>query len=72
LAALDRFCEIPIAGLVSLKGFELLLRGEVLRPNGSEKLSGQWLAPIELSIAMGNALAQDLLSQAGPRFFSGH
>lgn len=72
LAALDGFFETPIAGLATLKGFELLLRGEVLLPNGSEKLSGQWRGPIEQCAAVGEALAQDLLSQAGPRFFSWH
>ena len=72
LAALDRFCETPIAGLATLKGFELLLRGEVLRPDGSEKLSGQWRGPIGQCAAMGDALTQGLLSLAGPRFFSWH
>ena len=70
LAALDGSCETPIAGLAILEGSELLLRGEVLRPDGSEKLSGERRGAIGRGAEMGYDLAQDLLSQAGPEFFS--
>jgi len=70
LAALDGSCETPIAGLATLEGSELLLRGEVLRPDGSEKLSGERRGAIGRGAEMGYDLAQDLLSQAGPKFFS--
>ena len=70
LAALDGSCETPIAGLAILEGSELLLRGEVLRPDGSEKLSGERRGAIGRGAEMGYDLAQDLLSQAGPKFFS--
>mgnify|MGYP006076470323 FL=1 len=70
LAALDGSCETPIAGLATLEGSELLLRGEVLRPDGSEKLSGERRGAIGRGAEMGYDLAQDLLSQAGPEFFS--
>ena len=70
LAALDGSCETPIAGLATLEGSELLLRGEVLRPDGSEKLSGERRGAVGRGAEMGYDLAQDLLSQAGPEFFS--
>ena len=70
LAALDGSCETPIAGLATLEGSELLLRGEVLRPDGSEKLSGERRGAVGRGAEMGYDLAQDLLSQAGPKFFS--
>jgi hydroxymethylbilane synthase len=70
LAALDGSCETPIAGLALIDGSNLFLRGEVLRPDGSEKLSGQRRGPIANGAEMGRDLAGDLLSQAGPEFFS--
>ena len=70
LTALDGSCETPIAGLATLEGSELLLRGEVLRPDGSEKLSGERRGAVGRGAEMGYDLAQDLLSQAGPEFFS--
>ena len=38
LAALDGSCETPIAGLALLEGGEVWLRGEILRPDGSDRL----------------------------------
>jgi hydroxymethylbilane synthase len=70
LATLDGSCETPIAALAVIEGSELLLRGEVLRPDGSEKLSGHRRGPILDGAAMGDDLAKELLSQAGPEFFS--
>ena len=70
LAALDGSCETPIAGLAVIEGSDLFLRGEVLRPDGSEKLSGQRRGLIADGADMGRDLAKDLLSQADPDFFS--
>jgi len=70
LAALDGSCETPIAALAVIEGSALLLRGEVLRPDGSEKLSGHRRGAILDGAAMGDDLANELLSQAGSEFFS--
>lgn len=70
LAGLDGSCETPIAGLAELSGDTLSLRGEVLRPDGSERLTGSRTGPAADGAAMGADLAQELLSQAGPDFFS--
>ena len=70
LKELDGSCETPIAGLAVLNGTELFLRGEVLRPDGTEKLAGERHGPITDATEMGQDLARDLYSQAGPEFFT--
>ena len=70
LKELDGSCETPIAGLSVLNGTELFLRGEVLRPDGTEKLAGERRGSIEEATEMGRDLAQELHSQAGPDFFT--
>ena len=69
LAALDGSCETPIAGLAELDGATLRLRGEVLRPDGSEALSDDQTAPIEDGPELGREMAVKLLEQGGPGFF---
>lgn len=69
LEALDGSCETPIAGLAELDGGTLHLRGEILRPDGSEVLRDARSAPIEDGAELGRAMAADLLAKAGPGFF---
>lgn len=69
LLALDGSCETPIAGLAELDGGTLHLRGEVLRPDGSEALNDATSCPIEDGAAAGTEMAKKLLGQAGPEFF---
>ena len=69
LAALDGSCETPIAGLAELSGGTLRLRGEVLRPDGSEAISDDQSAPIEDGAALGCEMATGLLAQTTPGFF---
>ena len=69
LAALDGSCETPIAGLAELDGGSIRLRGEILRPDGSESLEDEATAPIEDGAALGAELAQGLLARAGEGFF---
>ncbi|MFZ8875350.1 MAG: hydroxymethylbilane synthase, partial [Paracoccaceae bacterium] len=47
LKELDGSCETPIAGLAELQGGQIHLRGEVLRPDGSEAINDHATAPIE-------------------------
>ncbi|KPA21018.1 Porphobilinogen deaminase [Shimia sp. SK013] len=70
LAALDGSCETPIAGLAELDGSTLRLRGEVLRPDGSESITDDRTAPIEDGAELGEAMARDVLAQAGDGFFA--
>lgn len=69
LAALDGSCQTPIAGLAELDGETLWLRGEILATDGSVSYSGARKGPIADGAAMGQALARELLAQAGPGFF---
>ena len=72
LLTLDGSCETPIAGLATLDSGTIKLRGEVLRPDGSEALSDMVSGPIEDGAAMGEALAKTLLDRAGAGFFDWH
>ena len=69
LLELDGSCETPIAGLAELDGATLHLRGEVLRPDGSEAISDAMSCPIEDGAKAGIEMAKKLLAQAGPDFF---
>lgn len=69
LEALDGSCETPIAGLADLDGAELFLRGEVLRPDGSEALNEAVRCPVEDGAEAGRAMAHSLLDRAGDGFF---
>ncbi|MBR9650794.1 hydroxymethylbilane synthase [Thalassovita aquimarina] len=70
LAALDGSCETPIAGLAELSGGTLRLRGEVLRPDGSEVIAEDRSCAIEDGAELGRQMAKDMLAKAGPDFFS--
>jgi hydroxymethylbilane synthase len=69
LTALDGSCETPIAGLAELDNGQLRLRGEVLRPDGSEAITDDRTCPIADGADLGREMAQMLLTQAGPGFF---
>lgn len=70
LAALDGSCETPIAGLAEISGDTLRLRGEVLRPDGSEVIREDRSCAIADGPALARQMAADMLAQAGPDFFS--
>lgn len=72
LAELDGSCETPIAGLAELNGGTLRLRGEVLRPDGSESIADDASAPIQDGAELGRNMARKLLDQAGSGFFDWH
>lgn len=69
LARLDGSCQTPIAGLALLAEGGLWLRGEILRPDGSEAVAGEIRGASGDGAALGRALAEDLLGRAGPGFF---
>ncbi len=69
LAGLDGSCETPIAGLAEIDGSMLRLRGEILRPDGSEVLSEDRSAPIAEAAKLGADMARDLRARAGDGFF---
>jgi hydroxymethylbilane synthase len=69
LAALDGSCETPIAGLALHDGGGLWLRGEILRPDGSEVIAGTRRMAVSDAAAAGADLARELLAQAPAGFF---
>lgn len=70
LAGLDGSCQTPIAGLAELDGDRLRLRGEIIRPDGSESLSHAVEGPAGDGPAMGAEVAAVLRGRAGPGFFA--
>lgn len=70
LLRLDGSCETPIAGLALLDGDSLWLRGEVLRPDGTEVITAERRGAALDGAAMGHDLAEELLGRAGPNFFA--
>ncbi|WP_395540854.1 hydroxymethylbilane synthase [Neotabrizicola sp. sgz301269] len=72
LARLDGSCETPIAGLALLDGDSLWLRGEILRPDGSEAIAAERRGPARDGASLGHALADELLERAPTGFLAGH
>lgn len=69
LLILDGSCQTPIAGLAELMDGGLRLRGEILRPDGTEVIAGELRGAPTDGAAMGEALANELLARAGDGFF---
>ena len=72
LLKLDGSCETPIAGLAVIEGDQIWLRGEILRPDGSQSIPGEARGAIADAAAIGTDLARQLLAQAPKGFFSWH
>ena len=68
LARLDGSCETPIAGLCVLEAGRLRLRGEILRPDGSDVVAGTREGSVADAAAMGEDLATELLTRAPSGF----
>jgi hydroxymethylbilane synthase len=69
LFELDGSCETPIAGLAEIDGTTMTLRGEILRPDGSEVIADTASGPVSDAQILGAALGKDLLARAGDGFF---
>ena len=69
LATLDGSCETPIAGLAELNGTNMRLRGQVLRPDGSDAIGDDVTCTISDGAEAGREMARKLLAEAGPGFF---
>ncbi|MEM6619394.1 MAG: hydroxymethylbilane synthase [Pseudomonadota bacterium] len=69
LAGLDGSCQTPIAGLALLNGDRMTLRGEVIRPDGTEALTADREGPVSDAAAMGRDMAQELRAQMPDNFF---
>ncbi|MFB2533368.1 hydroxymethylbilane synthase [Paracoccus sp. p4-l81] len=69
LRELDGSCETPIAGLATLDDNLLRLRGQILRPDGSEAIGDILDGDARDGAEIGIELAQRLLERGGPGFF---
>lgn len=69
LATLDGSCDTPIAGLAVHEGAGLWLRGEILRPDGSDVIQGERRTAVADAAEAGRDLARELLAQAPAGFF---
>ncbi|SMO57111.1 hydroxymethylbilane synthase [Paracoccus laeviglucosivorans] len=69
LARLDGSCQTPIAGLAELDGDRLRIRGEILRPDGTEVIAGERIGLASDGAAMGDDLAAELRRRAPGDFF---
>ncbi len=69
LRGLDGSCQTPIGGLAELGPDGLRLRGEILRPDGAERLAEAAQGPASDAAAIGAHVAADLRGRAGPGFF---
>lgn len=69
LKALDGSCQTPIAGLATLNGENLTLKGQILRIDGSEQVSDEITGKATDGPALGQQLAEKLLERSGGNFF---
>ncbi len=72
LNTLDGSCRTPIASLAIIDGDRLILRGEILRPDGSERYATMREGPLSDAVAMGRDAGEELRAKGGPDFFVGH
>jgi hydroxymethylbilane synthase len=63
MARLEGGCTVPLAGHATVDGGIVHLRGLVGRPDGSKVVEGERSGPVETAHAVGEALAEELLSR---------
>jgi hydroxymethylbilane synthase len=68
LAKLDGSCRTPIAGLAELSGNVVRFRGEILTPDGKQRLATERSGAAETALRLGEEAAAELLARAGPDF----
>jgi hydroxymethylbilane synthase len=63
-------CQAPIGATADVVGAELSMRGAVLAPDGSQRISGDIRGPIGHAAALGEQLADQLRSRGADRFLA--
>jgi hydroxymethylbilane synthase len=71
LAVLDGSCRTPIAGLATLSGGALSLRGQVLSPDGRRILDCVHQGSAASAIVIGERAGDDLISRGAAKLFDG-
>lgn len=69
LARLEGSCRTPMAGLATVQGDRLTLRGEILLPDGTVCHTVERSGPVREAAAIGDEAARDIAGRAGPNFF---
>ena len=69
LAGLDGSCRTPIGGLAELSDGRMRFRGEIIRPDGSERHATEREGPASDAHAMGADAAAELRALGGEGFF---
>jgi hydroxymethylbilane synthase len=69
LAALDGSCRTPIAGHARIERGDMLFRGMILRPDGSEVHETTRRGPVQQGATLGADAACELKARASPGFF---
>ncbi len=69
LAELDGSCRTPIGGLAEISGEEIIFRGEILRPDGSQVFKGEWRGAVADAVSIGAAAGIELRAKSGEGFF---
>jgi len=70
LEILDGSCQTPIAGLAIIKEDQIILKGEILKLDGSKKISHEATDNINNPSKVGQSVGFSLLKKAGRGFFS--
>jgi hydroxymethylbilane synthase len=70
LAVLDGSCRTPIAGHAQIEGGNILFRGMILRPDGSETHETARRGAIQDGATLGADAARELKARATPGFFA--
>ena len=70
LACLEGSCRTPIAGLATLSGGDVEIRGEILSPDGRLCHAAGRTGPVGDRVALAVDLAEELKRRAGPGFFT--
>ena len=70
LEILDGSCQTPIAGLAIIKEGQIILKGEILKLDGSKKISYEATDNIDNASKVGQSVGLSLLKKAGRGFLS--
>ena len=69
LKALDGSCRTPIGGYCIIDGESINLKGEVLRPDGSEVVSDSWTGKVSKAADVGSSAGFSIKEKIGDSFF---
>ncbi|WP_419798415.1 MAG: hydroxymethylbilane synthase [Terasakiella sp.] len=70
LRILDGSCRTPIAALAIIEGDEIVLRGLIAKPDGTEVLTNEMRGPINDPDGLGTKAGQELKDRAGVDFLA--